>query len=79
MHDQGMAFSTPDVVSPPPSITRTGSYIFSDNGSARIFSDAASVRSLASIGMGSTDGRRMIIRKVPNSPTELLSIINPPT
>ncbi|XP_055595461.1 sodium- and chloride-dependent GABA transporter ine isoform X2 [Uranotaenia lowii] len=63
-----------------PAIVRTGSYIFSESGgSPRLFSDATSIRSLASIGVGSTDGRRMVIRRVPNSPTELLTIINPPT
>uniref|UniRef100_A0A182Q0S7 Uncharacterized protein n=1 Tax=Anopheles farauti TaxID=69004 RepID=A0A182Q0S7_9DIPT len=61
-------------------IVRSGSYIFSDvGGTARLFSDATSIRSLASIGMGSTDGRRMVIRRVPNSPNELLTMINPPT
>ncbi|XP_052869003.1 sodium- and chloride-dependent GABA transporter ine [Anopheles cruzii] len=61
-------------------IARSGSYIFSDvGGSPRLFSDATSIRSLASIGMGSTDGRRMVIRRVPNSPNELLTMINPPT
>lgn len=55
------------------------SYIFSDsNGSGKMYSDAISIRSLASIGMGSTDGRKMIIRRVPNTPAELLSIVNPP-
>ncbi|XP_052899345.1 sodium- and chloride-dependent GABA transporter ine [Anopheles moucheti] len=62
------------------SIVRSGSYIFSDvGGTPRLFSDATSIRSLASIGMGSTDGRRMVIRRVPNSPNELLTMINPPT
>lgn len=37
-----------------------------------LLSDAASVRSLASIGMGSTDGRKLTIRRVPTSPNELL-------
>lgn len=36
--------------------------------------DVISVRSLASIGMGSTDGRKLTIRKVPTTPTELLNI-----
>lgn len=57
---------------------RTGSYIFSDCGSGKMFSDAASMRSIASIGMGSTDGKKMVIRRVPTSPTELLTIINQP-
>ncbi|CRL04725.1 CLUMA_CG017785, isoform A [Clunio marinus] len=60
-------------------LARSGSYIFNDNGSTRVISDASSVRSLVSIGMGSTDGRRMVIRRVPNSPSELLSYISPPT
>lgn len=38
-----------------------------------LLSDAASVRSLASIGMGSTDGRKLTIRRVPTSPSELLN------
>lgn len=54
---------------------------FSDTSSqiSRPFSDVMSIRSLASIGMGSTDGRKMIIRKVPQSPSELFNIVNPPT
>lgn len=39
----------------------------------QLLSDAASVRSLASIGMGSTDGRKLTIRRVPTSPNELLN------
>jgi solute carrier family 6 (neurotransmitter transporter, taurine) member 6 len=78
-HDQGTATSSPNVHNMHgAAIARTGSYIFSDTGS-RMYTDATSVRSLASIGMGSTDGRRMVIRRVPNSPTELMTIINPPT
>lgn len=60
-------------------LVRSGSYLFTESGSTRLYSDATSIRSLASIGMGSTDGRRMVIRKVPNSPSELLSYISPPT
>ncbi|XP_069683642.1 sodium- and chloride-dependent GABA transporter ine-like isoform X1 [Periplaneta americana] len=46
------------------------------------FSEVAShmsVRSLASIGMGSTDGRKVTIRRVPTSPTELFNIVHSPT
>lgn len=74
-HQQGSAISSP-MVATHQFLSRTGSYIFSDASSARIFSDGVSVRSLASIGMGSTDGKKMVIRRVPNSPTELLSIVN---
>lgn len=41
--------------------------------------DAASLRSWASVGMGSTDGKKMIVRRVPTSPGELFNIVNPPT
>lgn len=80
--DPSLNISSPNVlhIAPPLAhLVKSGSYIFSDANSARLFSDASSVRSLASIGMGSTDGRRMVIRKVPNSPSELLSYISPPT
>lgn len=79
--DPSLTFSSPNMLMAPQfaHLVRSGSYVFSDNGSARLFSDASSVRSLASIGMGSTDGKRMVIRKVPNSPSELLNYINPPT
>lgn len=73
---------TSSATSPQPLHTllqRNNSYIFNDcNGSGKMFSDAISIRSLASIGMGSTDGRKMIIRRVPNTPQELLSIVSPP-
>jgi hypothetical protein len=45
-------------------------------------SDSASqvsARSLPSIGMGSTDGRKVTIRRVPTSPTELFNIVSAPT
>lgn len=55
----------------------------SDSGSHYICkvpqSDAASLRSWASVGMGSTDGKKMIVRRVPTSPVELFNIVNPPT
>lgn len=40
---------------------------------------APSIRSLASIGMGCTDGRKLVIRRVPTSPTELFHLVRPPT
>uniref|UniRef100_A0A0C9R733 Transporter n=1 Tax=Fopius arisanus TaxID=64838 RepID=A0A0C9R733_9HYME len=43
------------------------------------FSDSVSIRSLASIGMGSSDGRKLTIRRVPTSPSELLNMVHPPT
>ncbi|XP_044271183.1 sodium- and chloride-dependent GABA transporter ine-like isoform X2 [Tribolium madens] len=53
----------------------------SESGShlSKPLSDAASVRSWASVGMGSTDGKKMIVRRVPTSPVELFNIVNPPT
>lgn len=46
----------------------------SDSGS-----QMGSMRSWASVGMGSTDGKKMIVRRVPTSPVELFNIVNPPT
>lgn len=40
---------------------------------------AQSVRSLASIGMGCTDGKKMVIKRVPTSPTELFHLVRPST
>lgn len=53
----------------------------SDTGShvSRTCTDIGSDRSWASVGMGSTDGRKMIVRRVPTSPVELFNIVNPPT
>ncbi|XP_026468033.1 sodium- and chloride-dependent GABA transporter ine-like [Ctenocephalides felis] len=39
--------------------------------------NSVSIRSLASIGMGSTDGRKMVIRRMPATHDELLSIVKP--
>lgn len=49
------------------------------NGSqARSFPDTVSIRSLASIGLGSSDGRKLTIRRVPTSPSELFNVVHPP-
>ncbi|XP_014473896.1 PREDICTED: sodium- and chloride-dependent GABA transporter ine isoform X2 [Dinoponera quadriceps] len=45
---------------------------------ARSYPDALSIRSLASIGLGSSDGRKLTIRRVPTSPSELLNMVHPP-
>ncbi|CAI6365482.1 unnamed protein product [Macrosiphum euphorbiae] len=50
-----------------------------DASPLRSWSDAVSVRSLASIGMGSTDGRKLTIAKMPTSPAELLNLASPQT
>ncbi|XP_020283660.1 sodium- and chloride-dependent GABA transporter ine isoform X1 [Pseudomyrmex gracilis] len=47
-------------------------------GQTRLFSDTVSIRSVASIGLGSSDGRKLTIRRVPTSPTELLNVVHPP-
>lgn len=44
---------------------------------ALYYSDAVSVRSVASYGMGTTDGRKVTIRRVPTSPSELFNIAVP--
>lgn len=46
------------------------------NISSKIYSDVNSVRTLASIAIGSTDGRNIIIKRVPNTPNELFSVVN---
>lgn len=51
----------------------------SDSGTNQYGGGAQSVRSLASIGMGCTDGRKLVIRRVPTSPTELFHLVRPPT
>ncbi|CAL1674397.1 unnamed protein product [Lasius platythorax] len=50
------------------------------NGSQvpRSFPDTVSIKSLASIGLGSSDGRKLTIRRVPTSPSELLNVVHPP-
>ncbi len=57
---------------PSPSL---GSFTCSDLPvtSLRPLSDVVSVRSLISIGMGSTDGKKLVIRRVPTSPSDLLN------
>lgn len=62
---------------PPSSIAASGRP-GSDAGS-HVSRDNASLRSWASVGMGSTDGKKMIIRRVPTTPVELFNIVNPPT
>lgn len=64
-------------ITPPSSIATTGRP-GSDAGS-HVSRDNASIRSWASVGMGSTDGKKMIIRRVPTTPVELFNIVNPPT
>lgn len=64
-------------ITPPSSITAAGRP-GSDTGS-HVSRDNASIRSWASVGMGSTDGKKMIIRRVPTTPVELFNIVNPPT
>lgn len=52
---------------------------FPDPHGQRPLTDLVSVRSLASIGMGSTDGKKLTIRRVPTSPSELLNLADPRT
>ncbi|KAH8389536.1 hypothetical protein KR200_003338, partial [Drosophila serrata] len=55
------------------------SYQFHDLAANQIYSDVTSVRSLASIGIGSTDGRKLVIRRVPTTANELFDMVNPQT
>ncbi|KAL6254416.1 hypothetical protein P5V15_014464 [Pogonomyrmex californicus] len=45
---------------------------------SRSYPDTVSIRSLASIGLGSSDGRKLTIRRVPTSPSELFNMVHPP-
>ncbi|XP_067624401.1 sodium- and chloride-dependent GABA transporter ine isoform X2 [Eurosta solidaginis] len=60
-------------------LSASSSFIYRDYVANQIYSDVTSVRSLASIGIGSTDGRRLVIRRVPHTPHELFNIMHPPT
>ncbi|CAH0746844.1 unnamed protein product [Bemisia tabaci] len=63
-----------------PTSPSLASFAFGDSPNSNLLrplSQVVSVRSLASIGMGSTDGKKMTIRKVPTSPSELLNIADP--
>lgn len=66
---------------PPTKCQTLPSVASSSEGShmSRVQSDGMSNRSIASIGMGSTDGKRLVIRKLPQSPEQLLNIVNSPT
>ncbi|XP_050420385.1 sodium- and chloride-dependent GABA transporter ine-like [Adelges cooleyi] len=59
------------------SVSLNSTCIPSDLSPLRPTPNNMSVRSLASIGMGSTDGRKLTITKVPTSPAELLNLANP--
>ncbi|KAH8293110.1 hypothetical protein KR044_004282, partial [Drosophila immigrans] len=64
----------------PQSSLSGSSYHFHDlAGGNQIYSDVTSVRSLASIGIGSTDGRKLVIRRVPTTANELFDMVNPQT
>ncbi|XP_050321100.1 sodium- and chloride-dependent GABA transporter ine isoform X1 [Bactrocera neohumeralis] len=60
-------------------LSASSSFIYGDHVANQIYSDVTSVRSLASIGIGSTDGRRLVIRRVPHTPHELFNMVHPPT
>ncbi|KAG5330985.1 INE protein, partial [Acromyrmex heyeri] len=58
--------------------TWTSLYTENNGSQTRSFPDTISIRSLASIGLGSSDGRKLTIRRVPTSPSELLNVVHPP-
>lgn len=68
---EGMPHET-TMLPPSPSLR---SFTYSDMPvtTLRPLSDVVSVRSLVSIGMGSTDGKKLVIRRVPTSPSDLLN------
>lgn len=57
-----------------PAAPSLGSFISSDVPvTLRPLSDDVSVRSLVSISMGSTDGKKLVIRRVPTSPSDFFN------
>lgn len=68
-----------DFTSPPSSVSAFAGRPGSDSTSqiSKQY-DALSLKSYTSVGMGSTDGRKMIVRKIPTSPVELFNLVNPP-
>ncbi|XP_030382880.1 sodium- and chloride-dependent GABA transporter ine isoform X2 [Scaptodrosophila lebanonensis] len=64
---------------PEATLSASSSYQFHDLAGNQIYSDVTSVRSLASIGIGSTDGRKLVIRRVPTTANELFDMVNPQT
>lgn len=55
----------------------SSSYLLRDRVANQLYSDVTSVKSLASIGIGSTDGRKLVIKRVPQSPDDLLNFYAP--
>ncbi|XP_025073170.1 sodium- and chloride-dependent GABA transporter ine-like [Pogonomyrmex barbatus] len=53
-------------------------YAGTNENQSRSYPDTVSIRSLASIGLGSSDGRKLTIRRVPTSPSELFNVVHPP-
>lgn len=56
----------------------SGLYAEVNGSQTRSLPDTVSIRSLTSIGLGSSDGRKLTIRRVPTSPSELLNVVHPP-
>lgn len=57
-----------------------GDPLLSPTWNAFAFSDPSAqltVQSIASIGMGSTDGRKLYLRRVPTTASELMNFVNP--
>lgn len=72
MRERNLEITPPNSYAGPP-MSDTASQI------SKMYSDTNSLRSWASVGLGSTDGKKMIVRRVPTSPVELFNIVNPPT
>lgn len=56
----------------------SSSFLLRDRVANQLYSDVTSVKSLASIGIGSTDGHKLVIKRVPQSPSDLLNFYAPP-
>ncbi|XP_026834628.1 sodium- and chloride-dependent GABA transporter ine isoform X1 [Drosophila erecta] len=78
MATSGLQAPNPLYMQPQASLSGS-SYHFHELAGNQIYSDVTSVRSLASIGIGSTDGRKLVIRRVPTTANELFDMVNPQT
>lgn len=75
----GLKPPNPLYMQPQSSLSGSSYHLHELVGGNQIYSDVTSVRSLASIGIGSTDGRKLVIRRVPTTANELFDMVNPQT
>lgn len=63
-----------------PSFLRSGSsFIFDEDGTRKIITDASAIKSLTTVSIGCTDGRNMLVRKVTQDLQDLVNVPIPET